>query len=257
MKMPENCPLRREHREIGIQLQHGVFRMEGSEGNRRAARKGEVVMTQSNARYLGTWIFVFFLVLSMSLIGMTGVQTANAQPASEKYPSYSVIKGGYYYPTEPISIDEFGDIDFDRETGFNGEIAFGHHYGPVFGTEFGIGYFETRRFPGIGPGRTRVESLPLLLSAKLFVPLGPIEPYGEIGIGAYFSKLEVEGEAGGSRAFREVDWGPHAGLGLNLNVTDTFYLGLEGRYRWVKPEYDGLTARLDGYTATLNVGFRY
>lgn len=126
----------------------------------------------------------------------------------------------------------------------------------MFGTELGIGYFQDRRFPSLGAGRTTLEALPVLLSAKLFLPLGPIEPYAEAGVGAYFTRLEIESAAGPVR-FREVNFGPHAGLGVNINFTDKVYLGVEGRYRWVRPDYGGQKVRLDGYTATVNPGFRY
>ncbi|OGW33884.1 MAG: hypothetical protein A2010_16575 [Nitrospirae bacterium GWD2_57_9] len=182
---------------------------------------------------------------------------APAEPASEKYPDYTELKGGYYYPSEQIRLDEFSGTDFDRKKGFNGEIAFGHRYGPAFGTEFGIGYLQNRRSPDIGSGRITQEALPVLLSAKLFLPLGPVEPYAEAGVGAYFTRLEAEDDAGGSRMFREVDLGTHLGAGLNINFTDKMYLGVEGRYIWVRPEYENVEIRLDGYTATVNLGFRY
>lgn len=180
-----------------------------------------------------------------------------AEPASEKHPGYTAFKGGNYYPSERIRSDEFSSTDFDRKKGMNAEIGFGHYYNPFLGTEFGIGYIKNTRYPGIGTGRTRLEALPVLLSARLYLPLGPVEPYAEAGVGAYFSRFEIEGPSIASRVFREVDFGPHMGVGVNINFTDKFYLGLEGRYRKVKSDYDGLTVRLDGYTATANVGFRY
>lgn len=197
-------------------------------------------------------------IFLISIVVLAGVvpSIVQAEPASGKNPDYFVFKGGYYYPSERIRLDEFSDTDFDRRKGFNGEVAVGHYYVPLFGTELGIGYFESRRFPGVGPGRTRVEAVPILLSARLYLPLGPIEPYGEVGIGAYFSKLEIQSTLGTS-TFREVDFGPHAGVGVNINFTDTFYVGVEGRYRKVEPEFDSRSVRLDGYTATANIGFRY
>ncbi|OGW34270.1 MAG: hypothetical protein A2010_00125 [Nitrospirae bacterium GWD2_57_9] len=201
-------------------------------------------------------LFLIVVIVAGSIIMLPGA--ALAETASQKNPSYTVFKGGYYYPSERIRLDEFSGTDFDRKKGIAGEIGFGHHYGPVFGTEFGVGYLENRRFPGTGSGRTRLEAIPVLLSARLFLPLGPLEPYGEIGVGAYFSKLEIESPAGtSSRAFREIDWGPHAGVGININLTDTLFIGMEGRYRKVRPEYGNQTVRLDGYTATANLGFRY
>jgi opacity protein-like surface antigen len=182
---------------------------------------------------------------------------SQAAPATADYPDYFAFKGGYYYPTEPIRLNEFSTADFERRNGYTVELAWGHHYGPFIGTEFGIGYLQNTRFPAAGAGRTRLEAVPLLLSLKLFLPLGPVEPYAEVGVGAYFSRFDTAGGVGGPRTYREVDAGPHAGAGLNINFTDTFYLGIEGRYRKVDPDYDGLTVRLDGYTATANLGFRY
>lgn len=201
---------------------------------------------------------MFFTLIPVLVIAVAGLPSISpAEPASTELPDYFALKGGYYYPTEPIDLDEFSGADFERENGFNGEIAVGHHYAPFFGMEFGIGYLQTRRFPDLGEGRTRLEAIPLLLSGKLFLPIGPVEPYVEAGAGAYFTRLEVEGAPGGDVVFREVDWGPHVGAGLNVNLTDTFYVGLEGRYRWVEPDFDGSEVRFDGYTATANIGFRY
>jgi opacity protein-like surface antigen len=199
---------------------------------------------------------VLSVVLVVALIGVAP-SAAKAETGYKNYDDYFTLKGGVYYPSERFDLDEFSSTDFDRKKGYTGEIAWGHYYAPVFGTEFGVGYLQTRRFPDLGPGRTRVEAIPVLLSARLLLPVGPVEPYGEIGVGAYFSKLETEGGIGGPRSFREVDFGPHAGVGVNINFTDTFFLGVEGRYRRVKPDYDGQIVRLDGYTATVNLGFRY
>ncbi len=198
----------------------------------------------------------YMLFLIAAAVLAVAPMRAMAEPASQKYPDYTELKGGYYYPSERIHLNEFSGTDFDKKKGFEGEIAFGHRYGPVLGTEFGIGYFHDSRFPRIGAGRTTLEAVPVLLSAKLFLPLGPIEPYAEAGVGAYFTRFEIESAAGPAR-FREVDFGPHAGVGVNINFTDKIYLGVEGRYIWVRPEYGGQKVRLDGYTGTVNLGFRY
>lgn len=198
---------------------------------------------------------VLILVLVTVVTGLSSLATAGSP--STDLPDYFAIKGGYYYPSQPIHLDQFSSEDFKRDNGFNGEIALGHHFAPFFGMEFGVGYFETRRFPEPGNPRAKLEALPVLLSAKLFLPIGPVEPYAEIGAGAYFTRLEVDGTPGEAAISRDTNWGPHAGLGINVNLTDTFYVGLEGRYRWVKPNFDGSDARFDGYTATGNLGFRF
>ena len=196
---------------------------------------------------------IVILFLMIAAVPMALVPSgAQAAPASADYPDYFAIKGGYYYPSEPMSIDEFDRTDFERNNGYTGELAWGHHYGPFIGTEFGVGYLHNTRIETSGAGRARLQAVPLLLSLKLFLPLGPVEPYAEVGVGAYLTRLD-----NGARTFREADVGTHAGLGLNINFSDTFYLGIEGRYRKVNPDYEGMTARLDGYTATANLGFRY
>jgi opacity protein-like surface antigen len=196
---------------------------------------------------------IVILFLMIAAVPMALVPSgAQAAPASADYPDYFAIKGGYYYPSERMSIDEFDRTDFERRNGYTGELAWGHHYGPFIGTEFGVGYLQNTRFATLGAGRTRLQAVPLLLSLKVFLPLGPVEPYAEVGVGAYLTRLD-----NGARTFREADAGPHAGVGLNINFSETFYLGIEGRYRRVKPDYEGMTVRLDGYTATANLGFRY
>ncbi len=136
------------------------------------------------------------------------------------------------------------------------EVAWGHYFAPFFGVEFGVGYFQSRQFADVNAGRLVVEALPVLLSAKVSLPLGPLEPFGEVGVGAYFWKSEIEGIFGNLITNREADFGPHAGAGVNINLTDTFFLGLEGRYRRIRPD-TGQNIRLNGYTATINAGFRY
>ena len=48
-----------------------------------------------------------------------------------------------------------------------------------------------------------------------------------------------------------------AASGMNVNFTETFFVGIEGRYIQAKPEYGGQPVRLNGYTATIDLGFRY
>ncbi len=199
-----------------------------------------------------------FLVLVSMMIGLSS-GTALAETASRANPDYFVLKGGLYYPSERFQVEDFNNANrtsLSRRKGLDVEISWGHYFVPFFGMEFGVGYFESRQFADVPAGRVRLEALPVLLSAKFSLPLGPIEPYGEIGIGAYFWKSEIEGIFGRFVINREADVGPHAGVGVNLNLTDTFFIGVEGRYRRVKPD-TGQNIKLNGYTATLNVGFRY
>jgi len=200
------------------------------------------------------------LALFVLLVAAVAVQSPSVAFA-EPLPDYVVFKGGYYSPNQDYSVNDFNTAgarsDLESKKGFDGEIAFGHYLAPIFGLEFGAGYFESKSSPAIEPGEMKLKVVPVQLSAKLFLPLGVFEPYGEFGIGAYFTKLEVNGNLGNFNGSSKVTYGLHGGVGFNLNFTDAFFLGLEGRYIKAKPEYGGQPIKLDGYTATLNLGFRH
>jgi hypothetical protein len=44
---------------------------------------------------------------------------------------------------------------------------------------------------------------------------------------------------------------------VNFNVTPNVFLGAEGRYLWAKPSFGGQDIKLDGFTVTGNLGFRF
>ncbi len=69
--------------------------------------------------------------------------------------------------------------------------------------------------------------------------------------------MDVSGNLGNFRGTSKVTYGDNLGAGLNFNLTDTFFLGAEGRYIWAKPEFGGEPVELNGFTATINLGFRY
>jgi len=200
---------------------------------------------------------IAIFVLLVAAVAVQSPSVALAEPLS----NYVVFKGGYYSPNQDYSVNDFNTAgarsDLESKKGFNGEIAFGHYLAPIFGLEFGVGYFESTSSSAIEPGEMKLKVVPVQLSAKLFLPLGVFEPYGEFGIGAYFTQLDVHGNLGNFSGSSEVTYGLHGGVGFNINFTDTFFLGLEGRYIKVKPEYGGQPIELDGYTATLNLGFRH
>jgi hypothetical protein len=56
---------------------------------------------------------------------------------------------------------------------------------------------------------------------------------------------------------KEVTYGLHAGGGLNINLQDTMFLGVEGKYLWAEPSFGGQHIKLDGFVSTAVLGFRY
>jgi opacity protein-like surface antigen len=200
------------------------------------------------------------LILMVALISITYQASAMETPVSQKTPNYSVIKGGLYSPSNSFDIDNFNGgqrSHLDSKTGFNGEIAIGHYFLPVFAMEIGAGYFESKGSPAREPGNARLKVVPLTVNAKGILPIGRFEPYGEFGIGAYYTKFEVNGNLGDFSSDSKVTYGLHAGTGATFNITDTMFLGLCGRYLWAKPSYGGQDIKLGGFTTTAAVGFRF
>lgn len=174
--------------------------------------------------------------------------------------SYVALKGGIYSPQE----DPFKDFDI----GFNGELSAGYYFNPNFVLELGVGYFESKG-PGfiIAPGSVvvpadgKIEVIPITLNAKYLYPLEGVEPYAEAGIGVYVADAKLSG-SGFNLSDRYTNMGVFLGLGFNVNISRNIFLGLEGRYHWIGEEKFTLgqtssDVEIDGFTATLNVGYRY
>lgn len=176
---------------------------------------------------------------------------AHAKPLS---PNYATLKLGGYFP-------QHSDLD-NFDSGFNGEISVGHLVAPGFAIEGGVGYFETKgdfSSPAVS-GSEKFKVMPVTLSLKGQTFFQQFEPYVEAGIGVYFVKDELNGTVLGSpvsESDNDAQVGFHLGLGGNYNVTRQLFLGLEGKYLWVKTDTFGVDVRLDGITLTGNIGIRF
>lgn len=200
--------------------------------------------------------YLLFLIFTVAMIGITTPASAVEKPAN-----YVVIKAGLYSPSDEYDLDNFngnGSItELDSKTGFDGEIAVGHYFLPFFAMELGAGYFESKGSPAAEPGKTKLKVVPVIVSAKALLPIGAIEPYAEFGIGAYFTELKVSANIGDFDGSSKVTYGLHGGVGVNFNVTDVIFVGVEGRYLWAKPSYGGQGINLDGFTTTACLGLRF
>ena len=193
--------------------------------------------------------FALFLVLSVALIGVA------PSVSLAEYPSnYVVLKGGLYSPSDDFDLE---GQHFNHDDGFVAEIAYGHYFMPMFALELGAGYFESKASPAVSAGETKFKVVPLTLTGKVLFPIGPIEPYGEFGIGGYIAEADVSGTPSNFSGSTESVFGLHAGAGVNFNITPTIFLGVEGRYLWDKPSWGGTDIKLDGFTATADLGFRF
>ncbi len=189
--------------------------------------------------------------------------------------SYVSLKGGIYSPSKSFNlsnIDVETTFDSNTRTGVDGELAIGHFILPTLALELGLGYFRgTGSLAGTNPPATTnqvdFDVVPVILSAKAFIPAGPVDPYGELGIGAYFTKFNVSENLNtfnGSTTF-----GLHTGAGLNVNVTPALFVGVEGRYVWANPKFGNQKIKLNdteytlngfqlnGFTTTLALGYNF
>ena len=210
--------------------------------------------------------FALFLVVIFSAVGLVS-QVSGA----DRDGNYLALKGGIYSPSATFNISEVNvgeTFAGDTETGVSGEIAFGHYFIPSFALEIGIGYFQgkgTVLSVDEVPHQVDFDVIPIIAAAKVLVPVGPVAPYGEFGIGAYFTGFDVTGNANtfsGSTTF-----GIHAGGGLNASLTENTFIGVEGRYVWANPsfgdqkinlndtEYALNGFELNGFTTMLALGF--
>jgi opacity protein-like surface antigen len=192
------------------------------------------------------------LAIAVALIGFSPRASLAETPSN-----YVVLKGGLYSPSETF---RHGTTDFNLDDGFVVEIAYGRHILPVLALELGAGYFESKGSPAVAPGEVKVKVVPVTATAKGLLPLGPVEPYGEFGIGAYFTDGEVSGSSDPTlnvSASTKTSFGLHAGAGVNINITSNLFLGVEGRYLWAKPSIGGDHLDLNGFTVTGDLGLRF
>jgi opacity protein-like surface antigen len=177
-----------------------------------------------------------------------------------------MLKGGMYSPSMSFDIDNAvgantninkGRVHLDGKTGFAGEVAIGHYFLPMLALELGGGYFESKGSPAAQAGETKLKVVPLIATAKVFLPLGIFEPFGLAGIGAYITDLDIRINGSDTHTSTEVTYGFHAGAGFNINFSKQMFAGLEGKYLWAEPSFGGNHVKLDGFITTANLGFRF
>ena len=209
---------------------------------------------------------IVFLVAMLALIGL-----ASQAFGAERLGTYLELKGGIYSPSATFNLrnlDIETTFEADTKTGVDGEIAIGHYFLPTLGLELGVGYFKgTGSFATTPSHPMDFNVIPVILSVKALIPIGVVDPYGEVGVGAYFTTFNVTHNLNtfsGTTTF-----GLHAGAGINVNITQRAFIGVEGRYVSANPsfgdqkiklndtEYALNGFKLNGFTTTLGLGFSF
>jgi opacity protein-like surface antigen len=176
---------------------------------------------------------------------------------------YFVLKAGMYSPHS-------GDLE-GFNAGFNGEIAFGHYFNRNFAAEAGVGYFNTgasasASISGIASasGNININVVPVVLTLKAIYPVQNMEMYALGGAGVYMARVDgsvnysvnpYTFSASGSSTSTTL--GLHLGAGANFNISREIFLGIEGKYIWVKADWQGIEPHLDGFIFTGNFGIRF
>ncbi len=213
----------------------------------------------------------FCLVLFVIAFMVSVMSSYAAAQAS----NYITLKPGIYSP-QTSDLDHFN-------TGFNGEIAFGHQYNRNFAAEIGIGYFnsegshqEAGQVGGTSYAlreKATIDVVPITLSLKGIIPFDKWDFFALGGIGAYIArgKVTVTGNVGGTPAGGSVSdtdtvFGAHAGVGFHYNITPNWFIGAEGKYIWtneakLRDNVGGVPVeadfKMDGILATAVLGFRF
>ena len=174
-----------------------------------------------------------------------------AVPAFAAPPNYLALKLGGYFP-------QHSDMD-SFDTGFNGEVAFGHYFNPNVALELSVGYLKSEGSEGVASGN--ITSYPILLSVKGVAPIAGGELYALAGGGVYITKFEASA-LGVDISSDDNPLGFQLGVGGNFNLTPNVFLGIEAKYFWAKPSFDllgvaSVDVHIDGIQATANIGYRF
>ena len=188
-------------------------------------------------------------------------------PAAEAQTSnYAVLKAGAYFPNS-------GDLN-GFNTGFNGEVAYGHYFNKNIAGELGLGYFQSSgngSASGTGFNASAngdIYSVPLTIALKAIYPVEKWELYAIGGMGVYFCNAEMNGSITrgiftfiGSESSNSASLGGFLGAGANLNMDQNWFIGMEGKYLWTTPEFtfvgQNINVHFDGWILTGNLGFRF
>jgi opacity protein-like surface antigen len=210
-----------------------------------------------------------FLLVTVCALGLISQASAAARLGN-----YVALKGGIYSPSASFNLKDavINSDTFKANTkaGFDGEIAIGRYLLPTFALELGAGYFKGKGSVATTPVHDiDFNVIPVIVTAKALIPVGPVDPYGELGIGAYFTRVHVSenlDKFNGTTTF-----GLHAGAGVNVNIAPNVFLGVEGRYITATPSFGNQKIRLNGsetqyelsgfklngFTTTVALGFSF
>ena len=204
---------------------------------------------------------VLSIIVAGNVMADDGVWRAN----------YAQLKLGAFQPTSDLD-----DAGFDA--GPLASVAYGRYLTRYLAVETSIEGFGTKNddlhgtsnIIGSYEQENTLATTAFLVTLKGEYPIGPISLFGGIGGGFYVVTLDSDIDTSTRGDFSVDDddsvFGVHVVAGANYDITDRFFIGLEGMYRWtddfdlsetvahIPVEYSG---DLSGFSVTVNAGFRF
>jgi len=175
------------------------------------------------------------------------------------------LKGGVYEAT--------GDLEDVFDTGVYGEIAYNKYLSSNFAIEYSIGYIHTdyNEVGSIGgisySGSIDIYAIPVAINLKGIIPFEMGELYAGAGIGAYFIQgdldVTVPGYGSISLDDNDVIIGAQLLTGVSFDLTDTTFLGIEGKFIFTddatlgQAQLGSVDFNINGYSIMAVLGFRF
>lgn len=213
--------------------------------------------------------WVMGLLAAANISGMVAIGNVVAAEPTQKS-NYVRVKAGVM---QPASGFDHAGYDLGPDVGF----AYGRYLSEHCLLEGAIESFAAERetkgttlTTGSYTQENDIGVTALLLTLKGEYPAGPVNLSGGAGIGVYevglYSTIKSE-KVGEFKADDNATMlGAHLTVGASYDLSQSFFIGIEGLYRWtekVKIEKTAVSVpvtnndNLDGYTVTAIIGYRF
>ena len=207
------------------------------------------------------------LLVAANMIGSVAIGNA---VAAEKKSNYVQAKVGLLQPTSGLD-----DAGFD--TGLNGAITYGRYLtnhlvleGTIDGSAANNDFDGYNSFTGHYTQKDDIGITAFLLTLKGEFSVGHVNLYGGGGIGAYVVTLNTEIESNRFGDYEKDDsdtvFGVHLLAGANYDITEDWFVGIEGTYRWtgkakIEENIIGVPVSynddVNGFSIAASVGYRF
>lgn len=176
------------------------------------------------------------LLVAANMIGAVTVGSAVAEET--KKPNYVQAKMGFLYPTSGLD-------DADYDTGFYSGLSYGRYLtkhlileGTVDASLSKNDLTASNGFTGNYSQKNDLWITSFLLTLKDEYTIGRVNLYGGGGIGVYVVNLTSKTHSNRFGTFKEdgddTVFGVHLVAGANYDITQSWFVGVEGGYRWTE-----------------------